>query len=178
MASKMQGRKTKQYRGRSSFHSMKYNRSWMHLAQKNQIGEGDINEKYRILILLRDYFGLHAQMNNGNDFAIYINKATGYLESPIGYHSKEAIYKDFHVHFPDLFIKARKTPIIIEIDGPSHWSTARGIKKTNERNEHYTSSDAQFIWMTDAEARDRNTAHVVLNLSERLGLKPSPLPRK
>ena len=156
-------------------------KSWIAHAMKNQHGEGDINEKYRVLMILRDYFDLRALMNNANDMPLFFNKFTGACEDPPPTMAKENIQNSYFIHYPDLGIKNHKQMIVVEIDGKAHWQSSGGVARTNKRNFHYDNAGLHLIWLTDIEARDKIQRELILNITEKLqplGLKPRLLPAK
>ncbi len=159
---------------------MKKKTMWIQHAMKNAYGEGDIDEKGRVSRAMREYFGLHPLMNIENDKPFFIHKQTrrhGEPDFALYYHPEDAL-RDWDVFYPDIFVKDVKPMIIIEIDGPVHWENSKVVKRTNYRNECYEKAGFQFLWLTRVEAREKVFSHFILNLAEKLGMKPSPLPRE
>ncbi len=159
---------------------MKKKTMWIHHAMKNQWGEGDIDEKGRVSRAMREYFGLHPLLNIENDKPIFIHKQTRRHGEPDYslYFQPEDVLRDWDVFYPDIFVKDVQPIIIVEIDGPVHWQNSKVVRRTNYRNECYEKAGFKFIWLTRVEAREKVDRVFITNLGEKLGIKPSPMPRK
>ncbi len=70
--------------------------AFIHLAQRKQEGEKDIVDKFKIIKILREEFGLHGL----TDEVLIINEDC--------------------CHLPDIFIKTTNPEIVIELDGELH----------------------------------------------------------
>ena len=152
---------------------MKIQTSWIARAQKNQYGEKDIDQKERIRIICRKYFGINLLIQNNNDFPIFINKRTGVREDP-EHLTKEKILMMYHVFYPDLYTKYRyPEEIFVEIDGSVHWQNSKAVRRTNLRNQEL-GRIGHLVWLTDTEARTKIQRDLIWNLAELLHMKPKP----
>ncbi len=142
---------------------------WIHRDRRERHDEGDIDEKFRVVQILKKYFNLDAL----SDEILFFDRITG---KPVDldqsqFESKDEIFHRYIVHKPDLLIKNHKPMIIVEIDGPVHWENTKAMKKTNQRNADYEASGLQMLWLTKDDALVKQQSDLVLNISARLGLR-------
>lgn len=98
--------------------------------------------------------------------------------SPKEYPDQYSVILDYDVFYPDLYSAKNESVFrIIEIDGDIHWQKRSAVERTNFRNARYEAAGIPFIWLTDIEAREKEIRWIVWNLAEKLGIKPSPMPR-
>ncbi len=73
--------------------------AWRHLANKNRTSESDINDKFALIKILKEKFGLYGLTGEA-------------LEIPPGGHASHRL--------PDVFVKNNKPRWILELDGLVH----------------------------------------------------------
>ncbi len=103
----------------------------------------DWQEKNRMTNLLRTELGLQGGLY---DETIFVNKTTfeWQTEQPTGYESKEDLMRCWEIFKPDLIYKKRN--LIIEFDGDFHFNTAKGVRRTEQRNQYYEYASFRFVW--------------------------------
>jgi len=143
--------------------------SFIHKARKEMVNDYDTDEKDRVRKILLEKFGLHALQDEN----LFFDKETG-EDKILGRESltKDYIFKAFHVHNPDLLVKAHR--IIVEIDGDIHWKNSKVVKATNARNEHYQAAGYKLIWLTRDEVRKCTDQELSQLISNRI-LEPERL---
>lgn len=122
--------------------------SFVHRAIRNAEEEPDLMQKWRLIKVLNQKFGIKAR--TGPHLAIH--KKYGYVKHTLAKHE----LSDFHLHNPDVTALYHNPPLIFEIDGDIHVLKGRVIRQTNARNEHYEQAiikgkHAKLIWLTDKE---------------------------
>jgi len=146
---------------------MKGKKSWIHKAQKDwDSNDGhDLLQKNRICEILRDNHIRHYPLI---DQTIFINKNTfsWQMEHPKGYRSKEDLWKDWEVFKPDLLFPQKN--LIIELDGPFHFNTAKGVRQTNKRNQYYEYAGIRLIWYYTDKVKEMSDGTLYLDLLEKL----------
>ena len=111
-------------------------------------GEPDLMLKWKLMKVLKAKFNINARTGP----KIAIHRKHGFIKHQL---RKEEI-SDFHLHDPDVTSLKHIPPLIFEIDGDVHFFNARGVRRTNERNEHYDKAvidgrKPKLIWLTDKE---------------------------
>ena len=145
------------------------NLSFIHRAMKDKDPEEfDINEKHRIINLLRVAFGLHGLTGQ----VLFFNKETMFCQGNQPNGTKDAIFKKYFVHAPDVLIIGLTYKIVVEIDGPVHWQNAKAVKATNARNEHYDLGKVKNLWFTRDQVKNDSSPVLVGKLAEKLGMEP------
>lgn len=128
---------------------MRGKKSFIHRAQFRQYGEKDLIDKFKIIKILKDKFGLHG--------------LTGEMIQ---------IDKDSH-RCPDILIKNGREMIVIELDGEVHGS-GDGItkrKKDVKRDNDYQAARVREI-ILNKESTNGYEENLVMDSLVRQGLKP------
>ncbi|MCK5600904.1 hypothetical protein KAR91_03485 [Candidatus Pacearchaeota archaeon] len=138
-------------------------RSWVARARRNAEEEPDLMLKFKLIGVLRNKFGIHARTGP----KIAIHRKYGYVKQTL----TKGEMSEFYPHDPDVTALRHNPPIIFEIDGDVHFFNARGIKRTNARNEHYdfaiiNGKHPKLIWLTADEMRLSDEAIEVLLLQK------------
>ena len=127
-------------------------RSFVHRAYRNLLpdSEPDLMLKWKLIKVLRSKFGVVARTGP----KIAIHRKYGFVKTRL---RKDEI-SDFHLHNPDVTALKEPTPLIFEIDGDVHFFNHRGVRRTNERNEHYDQAlingkKPRLIWLTNDEMK-------------------------
>jgi hypothetical protein len=123
------------------------NRSWIHRTNKNRTSESDIDDKFRIINMLKIEFGLSAL----TDEVVQIPEGEGY-----------ASYRQ-----PDLLIKTTKPKkSIIELMGLVHGSdseTIKPIKDVRKLDDYRLISDKYKVYLVYADETDCYDLDLVKN---------------
>ena len=121
--------------------------AYEHRAKLNRTGENDITEKFHIILILREKFGLHG--------------LTGEVVK-----IDEESYR-----LPDILIKGTK-PIIIELDGEIHGMGDEISKRQKdvERDSDYSTNGYKLIILNKQLTNDYQTNEII-KLFEQRGLK-------
>ena len=108
-------------------------------AKKHQEDEGDLEEKFRVIFLLKKYFGLHGL--TGEAIAI---PRTGWAR------------------FPDVFIPAHDPQIAILLHGDAPFHTERGRKEKGVEAD-YESAGVKLIviWESTTKYKSEAILHVL-----------------
>lgn len=112
---------------------------------KEKDADIDIHEKVRVAGILKREF----DFNMLYDEVIFIDKKDYKLVKGPDIKSKEDGFRRFFIHNPDGWVRSKE--VAIEIDGTFHTESPKGIKQTNERNEHYDKAKLKYIWLTKKE---------------------------
>ena len=125
-----------------------YTQAYEHLAKQNRSGEQDIDDKFKIIGILRSEFGLYG--------------LTGEVV-PIG--------DDFY-RLPDVFVK-KPIPIAIELDGGWHGTGDKITQKPRdvERGCDYEDSGVKLIIINKEQTKGYKTKLVIESMVKQ-GLKP------
>lgn len=102
---------------------MTRDQAYIHRAQQSQYGEKDIDDKFFIIKILRENYGLYG--------------LTGEI----------VMIDEQHARCPDILIKARVIPIVIELDGQIHGDGDQVTKRTRDelRDSDYNKAGVQLI---------------------------------
>jgi len=144
-------------------------RRFVHEADKKREEEQDLMDKAKIARVLKGYFGLSCIYH---DLFIGIHKRHRYWMRELT--EKQLESNEFWPHKPDLIVTNSKQPMIIEIDGDYHFNTKRGIKQTNDRNQHYELAGVKLVWLLRSEVQNTDTrlVSILTEKLERFGIKP------
>lgn len=134
----------------------------MHRANRLRTEEPDLDDKAKVSRILKGYFGLATIYH---DLFIGIHKRENYWARELTREQLES--NDFWPHKPDLIVTNYKRPLIIEIDGDVHFFNDRGVRRTNERNQHYEMAGIGLVWLLRSEVQNTDTRLAVI-LAERL----------
>jgi len=148
-------------------------RRFVHEADKRREGEQDLMDKAKIARVMRGYFGLSCIYH---DLFIGIHKRDRYWLRDLTKAQLDS--NDFWPHKPDLIVTNYKRPLVIEIDGDVHFFKYRGLRKTNERNQHYELAGIGLIWLLSSEVQNTDTrlVSILADRLERYGIKPKTPP--
>ena len=124
-----------------------YSQAYQHLAVRNRYGEKDLTEKFHVIAILRDFFGLHA--------------LTGEI----------LMIDNESCRLPDLLIKNVIPSIVIELDGFYHqWNEPIAkLDKDVNRDSDYQSIGVKLIIINEEDTLGYTTDKVIQVL-ERNGL--------
>ena len=124
---------------------------WRNLAQKNSSGEGDLDEKFTTIYLIKELFGLHG--------------LTGETVEIPG---------NTYPNFPDIFIKdslGANIAIDLHGDAPFHVDSKRDHERINE----YSRTSVRYIViyevLTDGYSKEW-IRKVLIEEFEKIGIKP------
>ena len=118
--------------------------AYIHRARQKQEGELDIVDKFRIIKILREQFGLHG--------------LTGEI----------VMISEDKCRCPDILIKTKLKPIIIELDGLCHGEPQLPTKKTVKRNDDYEEIGILNIIINKEETKDYREDLVIEKLKKSL----------
>lgn len=148
-------------------------RSWVARARRNAEEEPDLMLKFKLIKILRTKFGIPSRTGP----KIAIHRKYGYVKNQL----TKAEMSDFWPHDPDVTALHHNPPLIFEIDGDVHFFNARGVKRTNLRNEHYemaliNGKHPKLIWLTaqEMELTDQQIEVILIQKFDDYGLKVSP----
>ena len=144
------------------------NLAWIHRDRRERYNDYDIDEKFRMVYLLKKYFGLTAVTDEVLFFDRTTHKRVFVDQSK--YESKQELVRHYYVHYPDLLIKNHKPVIAVEIDGDVHWQNTKALKQTNKRNEHYEAGGIKILWLTKNDVLVKDQSDLILNVAGKLGL--------
>ncbi len=125
---------------------MKGKKSWIHRAQSRRNEESDLDDKFKIIRILKEKFGLHGLTGE---------------KIPIDSQSFRC---------PDIYIKGLD-PIIIELDGQIHGEPLILTQKTKDRNADYDKIGIKYIIINKEETGMYSENKVIQCLIEN-GLNP------
>ena len=149
-------------------------RAWIHYHNRRRDSEGDMAYKFYLIKIIREEMNLHALTGEYLIFDKRTEERVYLLPQNIG--TKQEFWEKYIIHLPDLFIKNHRPQIVIEIDGPVHWMTQKGINQTNSRNEHYEwdSENLKFIWLLnqDLALPEVELRRLVRGKFNEIGIKP------
>jgi very-short-patch-repair endonuclease len=146
------------------------NLAWIHRDRRERYNDYDIDEKFRMIYLLKKYFKLTAVTDEVLFFDRTTHKRVFVDQSK--YESKQELVRHYHVHYPDLVVKNHKPVIAVEIDGPVHWQNTKALKRTNERNLHYEDGGIKILWLTKDDVLVKDQSDLILNVAGKLGINP------
>jgi len=120
-------------------------KQWVHRARKNRVDPVDRDDIFRVIYLLRDEFGLHGL-------------------------SGEVVEDSHGPMYPDIFIKAVKPQIAIELQGQYHGTSELPTGYTLEKSVRYENMGIKLyeIWKEDTDGYSKE---LVLARLQALGLK-------
>ena len=119
--------------------------AYCHRANINRIGEQDLDDKFNVTRVLRNYFGL--------------NGLTGEI----------LMIDSQSCRLPDILIKGRPLTVI-ELDGLAHGESHMPNNKTLERNKDYESVGVKLV-IINKELTDGYSTEKVIKCLEDNGLK-------
>jgi len=146
---------------------MAKNKQWIHKAMKewDSTDGHDLKQKNRIARIIRNNNLHHFPLF---DTTIFINKTdfTWTKVHPEGFNNKEELLRQWQPFMPDIFFPLKKT--IIELDGDFHRNTAKGVKQTKLRNQHYEYAELKLIEIDTNELNSWSDEKLYLFLKEKL----------
>lgn len=123
--------------------------AYQHLAQRKQEGEPDLLDKFGVIGILKECFGLY------------------------GLTGEVVQIEDDTCRLPDILIKAHVPPIVIELDGEVH-GMGDDVSKRNKdilRDLDYKQAGCKLI-IINKEATNGYDPHQVFQIIRDSGLKP------
>jgi len=129
------------------------NNKWINLAQKNSSGEGDLDEKFKTIYLIKELFGLYGLTGE----TVFIPDKSW-------------------PNFPDILIKAHIPEIAIDLhgDAPFHVESPRDI----EREYEYSTTKVKYIVIYELLTggySDKGLRYALIEEFAKIGIKPFPL---
>lgn len=145
-------------------------KEWIHHGMKGADVQGiDNTEKDKVQNIMREMFGISVLSGE----TIFIDKKSGQVFSvqPKA-ESKNEIFKKYHVQNPDLICYDHDGKVlIVEIDGPIHWQSRKGVRGTTRRSTNYEQAGIQVVTLLRNEVRKKNTFDLIANIGKQLGVK-------